>query len=204
MPKNLEEKIENTTAIIKAWQILWNEIKKSLYAIIVFFAFVVFAVKNPELVSQFIMKSATKSFIHDEVVKETNTNYVQSPMRVRDSLYIVELEKQIKHVKIIAAKAASKSVELDRKIDVMIEIQDANQLHRQFNTNVSSIQSDLLCEMMEKKSNSCNWIYYKTHNGDAWKVFNDKYESRVPYSLDLRSGCRAFYTPLGGSKTLAN
>lgn len=70
-----------------------------------------------------------------------------------------------------------------------------------FNTQLISITNEAVIEEMDKKVNSCDWVYYKTNEGDNWSIFNDLYNCRALYSVDLRSDCRAYYTPLFREKT---
>ena len=70
-----------------------------------------------------------------------------------------------------------------------------------FNTQVISITNEAVIEEMDKKQNNCNWVYYETNGGDNWSIFNERYNCRVLYSIDLRSDCRAYYTPLFREKT---
>ena len=69
-----------------------------------------------------------------------------------------------------------------------------------FNTTATTILSSAILEEMDKKENSCGWTYYETNSGDNWAVFKDSYNSEILYSVDLRSDCRAYYTPINGIK----
>ena len=59
-------------------------------------------------------------------------------------------------------------------------------------------------EEMDQKNNNCGFVYYETNGGDNWKTFKDLYGSEILYSVDLRSGCRAYYSPIFRSKIKAN
>jgi len=198
--KKLDEKFDYWGRVIEGIKKLIGSLKHLLISLAVTGGSLYYAWEHKEI----FIQDGIKKLIHTETVHEVEESYSHSALRKADSTYIAKLEVRLKHLEIKHAKLVSLVAQDASTLATVIEIQDANQLHRQFNTDVNSIQSDLLLEMMEKKSNNCEWVYYKTHTGDNWKVFNDKYKSRVPYSLDLRSDCRAFYTPIGEGKTKAN
>ena len=148
---------------------------------------------NPE----FLAQAADKAFI----TKEVEDKYAHSELRRRDSVFIAEEFKKIYNKLRVNRNVTNTNQLLLVKNKQTI---DSNTKHTDFNTQGISIISDLTTEMMERKKDACDWVYYKTHEGDNWKVFPDVYHSRIPYSLDLRSNCRAYYTPINGSKTKAN
>ena len=63
------------------------------------------------------------------------------------------------------------------------------------------IHSDIIWEEMDLKDHSCEFEYRETNTGDNYGIFDDYYDSRVIYSIDLRSGCRTYYTPIFRGKT---
>jgi hypothetical protein len=99
-------------------------------------------------------------------------------------------------------------IKLENKLNLLSEdlrnyklLIDDLKKHTEFNTNALTITSSALLEEMDKKENSCGWAYYETNGGDNWAMFDCKYSSQILYSVDLRSDCRAYYTPIGGAKT---
>ena len=200
MSPKLDEKLDYWDRVIEGAKKLLGSLKHLLMSLLITGGSLYYAWEHKEM----FIQDDIKKLIHTEAIHEAEGSYAKSELRKRDSVYIAGLEVRIRVLEGKNAKLFNTVVEEQSRVSTIIEIQDANQLHRQFNTTAISIISDLTTEMMDKKENNCNWSFYRTHSGDAWKVFNDKYESRVPYSLDLRSDCRAFYTPIGGSKIKAN
>jgi len=200
MAPDFENKVDRWTKGVKALKRLWAEFKGLVYAILVGVLGFGYILKNPDI----IMKKVEQTFIHNEVIEATKHNYADSPLRRRDSIYIAGLEKRLKtteNVGALALKLARDNDELIKRLDIRVDSVDTQ---TQYNTIVNSIQTDLSIEMMEKKENNCNWVYYKSHSQDDWKGFVDRYNCKVPYSLDLRSDCRAFYTPIWDDKKIAN
>ena len=53
---------------------------------------------------------------------------------------------------------------------------------------------------MEKKTR-CDYKCYVTDNMDAWNIFDEKYNCRVPYSIEFKNNCGGvYYVPLSGNK----
>jgi len=87
----------------------------------------------------------------------------------------------------------------DENFKLKEQLKNINE-HAKFNTVALTITSSALLEEMDKKVNSCGWSYYETNGGDNWAMFPCLYNSEILYSVDLRSDCRAYYTPINGSK----
>lgn len=200
MAPEFEKKVDNATRGIKALKRFWGEFKGLIYAILVGLLGFMYIIKNPDV----IMKKVEQTFIHNEVIEATNKGYATSELRKADSTYIAQLEYKSRVTAGKLAKAIARIADLESQIATVIEIQDANQLHRKFNTTAISIACDALKEEMDKKENACGWTFYETNAGDNWNIFKDKYESSILYSVDLRTDCRAYYTPIFGSKIKAN
>lgn len=104
----------------------------------------------------------------------------------------------------IYAMAKKNGMNIDDIRRDMNDSLEAARKHRQFNTDFSSIQTDFIFEEAEKReSTGCTYTYYVTNKNDPWNSFRHLYNSRVPYSLDLKSDCRVFYTPLYDHKKSA-
>jgi hypothetical protein len=153
---------------------------------------------NPE----YLAIAADKALIHNEVGEAVANSHDKEVEDLEESLAKVRASNTRAHKLITTLER--KTLSLENQIATVIEIQDANQLHRQFNTQAISIVCDAVTEEMDKKENACGWAFYETNGGDNWNIFTDKYESNILYSVDLRTDCRAFYTPIFGSKTKAN
>ena len=200
MPDKFERKVENATKGVQALKRFWAEFKGLVYAILVGVIGFGYIVKNPDL----IMKKVEQTFIHNEVEEATNNSYATSPLRRKDSLYIADLEYKVRALSVKVAKITSRVAEVEQENKDQTLLIEANEKHSQFNTIATSIACDAIKEEMDKKENGCGWTYYETNGGDNWNIFPDYYESSILYSVDLRSECRAYYTPIFRSKIKAN
>lgn len=108
-----------------------------------------------------------------------------------------------KRIRLLNAKIINLKGEvlnLNAEIIGLKELNLATQKQTDFNSSALSITNEALSEEMDKKKNDCNYPYLETNGGDNWNVFADYYDMRVLYSIDLRSDCRAYYTPIFRSK----
>ena len=129
----------------------------------------------------------TREAIHDEQMKvalefpgEIKEKYKVDSARFYNR--IRKLESDVRHLR-----------EQTKTYEDLIE---GTQKQTDFNTKALSITNDALSEEMDRKKNACDWEYLETNGGDNWQIFNDYYESRIIYSVHLRSNCRAYYTPI--------
>lgn len=189
MSKNLENKIEGYDRVVNALKKLLKSVKGLILGVIGAGAVILYAWDNKDI----FIQEGIKGFIHQEVVTETNENYSKSDLRKSDSAYIAEKFKSLE------GKIYHNKNKIEENKSIIID----NTNHCNFNTKLSSIQSDILWEEMDKNErNTCGFEYRETNTKDNYGKFKDKYSSRIIYSVDLRSDCRAYYTPIDGDKTL--
>ena len=89
----------------------------------------------------------------------------------------------------------------NHKID-QESINEAAKLHRSFNTQYDGILSDIVWEELDLNDLPCEVPYRVSNPGDLYGQFPDMFESRHIYSVDQRSGCRYYFTPLFKDKQL--
>lgn len=184
---SIEKKISRWGKIADVIKSTLGSFKSLLMSLIVTGLSFYYAFENKEA----FIQDGIKGLIHKEVVTETNESYSNSELRQKDSVFIAE---QIKLLWNSVRKNKFESHENRGNIK-------GNKDHCKFNTNALTITSSALLEEMDKRENGCGWTYHETNGGDDWAMFDCQYSSQILYSVDLRSDCRAYYTPIGGGKT---
>ena len=90
---------------------------------------------------------------------------------------------------------------LNAEIIGLRELNEGTQKQTDFNTQSNSITNDAILELMNpSESNHTYKHFYTKDKRDRWNIFDDYYESRVLYSIELRTGERAYYVPIFRSK----
>lgn len=83
------------------------------------------------------------------------------------------------------------------------DLLDANTVQTEFNTGIISITNECVFELLKPSVNteihSYKYFYTSDHR-DRWNIFDDYYESRVLYAIELRTNNRAYYAPWNRSK----
>ena len=140
-----------------------------------------------------IMDMATKKEIkHDvEALKDT----------IKADL-LVEFGERIKTSEATHAKLRSRIHFLEKQVKTYDDLFEGLDKHTKFNTMAISVTNDALYEEMDvREQDVCPLKYRETNGGDNWYLVDDWYDSRILYSLDVRTGCRAYYTPFFREKT---
>ena len=202
MPKNLKKKLDVLSDVTESATTLMGKVKIFIIKALITLAVLVVLIaggskvvwENRVAISEAIIGKALEIDIENKVEDKVSHSHDKE---------VESLEARIVTAESKARTAIGKVSTLEKKIEAL-EIE--NKKHREFNTQGISILADWSTEMMVKvEPPKCNnWYYYRSSANDPWRVFKDKYESRMLYSLDLRSDCRAYYIPIFGTKTKAN
>ena len=185
----MTKKIEQTTSLVKAFQMLWGEIKKALYSIVIVVAVGVYFIKNPDV----LMDKVSKTFIHDEVVRETEHSHHASIDSLR--LEMDERMRKIQAISMTALKKANDISDLESNIRELHEIDSAHEKHLKYlDGGMSHIVDFAIREADKKRSNECEYSWRETNDGEEFiVVYNDSYDVDMIYQLDKRDNCQGFY-----------
>ena len=138
---------------------------------------------------------ADEAMIHNEVDHLKEEVSKELVLKFQEQLTIAEKEHNRNRAEIVA---------LRQEINSYKDLFEGLQKQTDFNTQVLSITNQVVIEELDAKQNDCGFTYYESNTKDNWAIFKDYYDCQVIYSVDLRSGCRAFYTPIFRSKIQAN
>jgi len=144
---------------------------------------------NPD----WLVDAATEDVIHNDVDALKDTIKAELLREFKEKIDKSDKEHAICNAKLV--KLQKQINDLNKKVESIDK-------HTNFNTQALSIHSDILWEELDEAiDNNCNFPYRESNTKDNYGQFEDSYNSRVIYSVDLRSGCRAYYTPIFGNKT---
>lgn len=139
-----------------------------------------------------IIDMATADVIHHDVEALQDT--------IKKQLTL-EFGKEIEEAKSVHSKLRSRIHFLETQNKTHADLFEGVQKQTDFNTKAISITNEALYEEMDTKIHDCTIKYRETNGGDNWYLVDDWYNSRMLYSVDLRTGCRAYYTPFFREKT---
>jgi vacuolar-type H+-ATPase subunit E/Vma4 len=143
---------------------------------------------------EWLADATTEAVIHNDVEELKEEVEADLILKFQDKMDKADNEHNQCLSKI--ARLNTKIESLQSQIKSYDSILEGLEKHAQFNTLMSSITNEALIEEMDKRNRECNYIYYETNQKDNWGIFDDWYNSRVLYSLELKSDCRVYYTPI--------